>query len=318
MVTVNLQTQPGRKQKIWQDAITWHFGPAELSIREPERFVGQISSFCSGSIKLAHVKSDNEIGIRTRQHLSGVRDEFFTISFVNRGKVEFQQRNRACVLSEGMLTIFEVSEPYLMRHDDPAEVISLTMPAILLRSFLRHPHDRVCRAITSHGIIGKVSRDLLMGLADSAASDGSHVSHASLQLALGSVSVLIEGSEIATSGVSGHRSAMLERCKEVIDTFLAEPELGPKFLAQKMGISVRYLHSLFHALETTVCGYILSARLSKSLRILGDPDRKPVRLKEIAFDSGFTSQSKFSAQFRARYGKTPRQMREQLVGKQPK
>ena len=32
MVTVNLQTQPGRKQKIWQDAIAWHFGPADLSI----------------------------------------------------------------------------------------------------------------------------------------------------------------------------------------------------------------------------------------------------------------------------------------------
>lgn len=314
MVTVDLHTQPGRKQKIWQDAIAWHFGDADLAIRRPERFVGEICSLGNGPIKLVQVKSDNEIGIRTRRHVSRDTDEYFVIAMVNRGKVEFQQRNRSCLLSDGMITIFEVSEPYVIRHDEPADVINLTVPAALFRSFLRRPHERVCQAINTHGVVGKVARDLLVGLAEMGKS-GSEIPYASLQLALGGITVLIESADTALSGLGYQRAMALERCKDIVDAHLTEAELGPKYLARKTGLSVRYVHSLFHAAGTTVCEHILGARLSRSLRALGDPANKPVRLKEIAFGSGFANQSYFSAQFRRQYGKTPRQMREILAGK---
>ena len=88
MVKIDFRTQPGRKQKLWQDAIAGHFGNAELSIRSPERFTGQISSLGRGPIKLVQVRSDNEIGVRTRQHAVGDTDEMFVIAMVNRGQGE--------------------------------------------------------------------------------------------------------------------------------------------------------------------------------------------------------------------------------------
>jgi AraC-like DNA-binding protein len=80
-----------------------------------------------------------------------------------------------------------------------------------------------------------------------------------------------------------------------------------------MGVSVRHLHALFQAAGTTICESILAARLARSLRLLGDVGRGPGRIKEIAFGSGFTNQSYFSAQFRKRYGRTPRQMRKTMI-----
>ncbi|NVO17417.1 MAG: helix-turn-helix domain-containing protein [Rhodoplanes sp.] len=315
MVMVDLGTQPGRKQRIWQDAIAWHFGEADLSIQRPDRFVGRIVTLGDGPIRLVKVESDNEIGVRTRRHAAGDTEEVFVIALVNRGEVEFQQRGRTCVLSAGMTTIFDASEPYVIRHDNPADVINLTAPASLLRSFVRRPHDHVCRAVATRGLVGKVSRDLLVGLAEAARVGRGAVSHGSLQLALASIAVLLEEREPAQPGLSARQAAMLRRCKEIIDASVHEPDLGPKLLAHRMGVSVRCLHGLFHAAGTTVCGDVLAARLESSLKALGDPGMAAVRLKEIAFASGFANPSAFSAQFKKRFGRTPGEMREQLLAR---
>jgi AraC family transcriptional activator of tynA and feaB len=312
MVRIDLRTQPACKQKLWQDAIAGHFGDADLSIRRPERFTGQISSLGRGPIKLVQVRSDNEIGVRTRRHAAGDTDEVFVIAMVNRGTVEFSQRNRSCVLSDGMVTLFAASEPYLIRHDDPAEVINLTVQSSLLESFLSQPHDRVCRAFDMRGLVGRVSRDLLVGLADSANGDG-EISPASLRLALDSMAVLIQEKDAAPPGLTRPQAAMLRRCNELIDAGVSDSALSPQYLAQQMGVSVRHLHALFQRAGTTICEGILAARLARSLRLLEDASGQRARIKEIAFDSGFTNQSYFSAQFRKRYGKTPRQMRAMLT-----
>ena len=308
---IDHRTQPGRKQKLWQDAIAGHFGDAELSIRAPERFTGQISSFGRGPIKLVQVRSDNEIGVRTRRHAAGVPDEVFVIAMVNRGAVEFSQRSRSCLLSDGMVTLFAASEPYLIRHDDPADVINLTVPGGLLEAFLSHPHDRVCRAFDMGGIVGRMSRDLLAGLAEMARTEP-EISTAALRLALDSIAVLIQEKDAAPAGLTPPQAAMLRRCNELIETSVSERELGPNYIAHKMGVSVRHLHAVFHAAGMTVCDSILAARLARSLRMLDDAGDR-ARIKEIAFGSGFTNQSYFSAQFRKRYGKTPRQMRALLA-----
>lgn len=312
MVRIDLRTQPGHKQRLWQDAIAGHFGHADLSIRRPERFTGQISSVGDGPIRLVQVRSDNEIGRRTRRHVAGETDEVFVIAMVNRGEVEFRQRDQSCVLSGGMVTLFAASEPYLIRHDDPAEVINLTIHGSLLETFLRQPHDRVCRPFDMRGLVGRMSRDLLIGLAGTT-SPGRDVSPASLRLALDSIAVLIREKDSAPLGLSRAQVAALRRCNELIELSVGERELSPQYLARRMGVSVRHLHALFNAAGTTICESILAARLSRSLRMLENAGGPPARIKEIAFDSGFSNQSHFSAQFRKRYGKTPREMRAMLA-----
>ncbi|RAI42291.1 helix-turn-helix domain-containing protein [Rhodoplanes roseus] len=313
MVRVDLGLPSDRKQRVWQDAIAWHFGEADLSIRRPDRFSGRIVTLGDGPIRLVEVESDNEIGVRTRRHAANDTEEVFVVALVNRGRVEFAQRGRACVLSDGMATLFAASEPYAIRHDDPADVINLTAPASLLRSFLRAPHDHVCRAVPTRGLVGRISRDLLVGLADAARRDGSPASHASLQLALASIAVLLEEGAPSQPGLNARQAAMIRRCREIIAASVGEPDLGPAVLARRMGVSVRCLHGLFHAAGTTVCDDVLAARLESSLKVLGDPGRASLRLKEVAFASGFASPSAFSAQFKKRYGKTPREMRRDLL-----
>ncbi|MDC7784461.1 helix-turn-helix domain-containing protein [Rhodoplanes sp. TEM] len=319
MVRVDLGLEPGRKRQIWQDAIAWHFGEADLSIRRPDRFTGRIVALGDGPIRLVEVESDNELGVRTRRHAAHQRDEVFVVALVNRGRVAFEQRGRSCLLTDGMATLFAASEPYEIRHDDPADVINLTAPASLLEAFLRRPHDHVCRAVAMRGLVGRVSRDLLVGLAGTArtggpmAADGASLSPASLRLALASIAVLLEEGAEAQPGLSPRQAAMMRRCREIIAASAGDPDLGPTQLAQRMGVSVRCLHGLFHAAGTTVCDGVLEARLERSLQALGNPGLAHLRLKEIAFASGFANPSVFAAQFKRRYGKTPGEMRRDLL-----
>lgn len=319
MVRVDPGLAPAAKQRLWQDAIAWHFGEADLAIRRPDRFAGRIVTLGDGPIRLVEVESDNEIGVRTRRHAAQARDEVFVVALVNRGRVSFEQRGRSCVLTDGMATLFAASEPYVIRHDDPADVINLTAPTSLLQSFVRRPHDHVCRAVSTNGLVGKVSRDLMVGLAAAARTgtqrdeEGAAASSGPLQLALASIAVLLAEGTAAPSGLGDRQAAMMRRCREIIAASLAEPELGPALLAQRMGVSVRCLHGLFRAAGTTVCDDVLEARLARSLKLLGDPAAATLRLKEIAFTSGFATPSLFAAQFKRRYGRTPGEMRRALL-----
>jgi AraC-like DNA-binding protein len=108
---------------------------------------------------------------------------------------------------------------------------------------------------------------------------------------------------------SVHRSALLYRLKLHIETHLRDPDLALAGVAAALGISARYVNQLLAAEGTSFGRYVLTRRLEKCRRDLGDPGQAHRQVGEIAFAWGFNELGHFSRAFKERYGLAPRDWR---------
>lgn len=102
---------------------------------------------------------------------------------------------------------------------------------------------------------------------------------------------------------------LLLAIRRYIDTRLADADLTPPRIADHFRISVRYLHKIFAASDSSVSGYILAQRLARCHAALGDPMQAPRAIATIAYDWGFNNSSYFARVFRDAYGELPSDFR---------
>jgi len=120
-------------------------------------------------------------------------------------------------------------------------------------------------------------------------------------------------------GVTGEAQAMVRdrgvgaaRQCAVLDHIAkhaAEPELDPARVAQRLGLSVRYLHRLLEPTGRSFSEHLLGQRLERAAAMLRDPRFARVKIATIAAQAGFADISHFNRSFRHAFGDTPLGMR---------
>ncbi len=128
-------------------------------------------------------------------------------------------------------------------------------------------------------------------------------------LALGAT---LEGAEIARQ--RGVRMARLHAIKDDIAANLFEQNLSAEVLANRHGISPRYVNMLFEAEGLSVSEFILARRLMQAHRMLSDSRLAKRAISAIAYDVGFRDLSYFNRTFRRRYGAKPSDIRANALG----
>ena len=112
----------------------------------------------------------------------------------------------------------------------------------------------------------------------------------------------------AAMGQTGY-SAHLHRICQSIETLLADPDLSLRRLADKNGVSPRYIQKLFAAADETFGHYLRSRRLERCRMDLASPVCAKLSISEICFRWGFNESAHFSRAFRNEYGMCPREYR---------
>jgi AraC-like DNA-binding protein len=105
--------------------------------------------------------------------------------------------------------------------------------------------------------------------------------------------------------------ATVFRAKQTILRLLGDPDLNVAQIASAMKVSSSYLTRVLGAEGLTPMRYAWSMRLEHAARLLANMSKGRGRVKEIAFQCGFTSAAHFSRAFKTRYGMTPREFTEQ-------
>jgi AraC-like DNA-binding protein len=114
---------------------------------------------------------------------------------------------------------------------------------------------------------------------------------------------------------SEHQVGLLALIRNHVDTHCMNPDLGPANVAQAFEISVRHLHRLFAARDTTFTEYLTDLRLQQAQRMLSDSRHARQTILSIAFDCGFRDINHFGRRFRVRFGFTPGEFRRiQTIG----
>ncbi|MFL9888625.1 helix-turn-helix transcriptional regulator [Paraburkholderia agricolaris] len=99
----------------------------------------------------------------------------------------------------------------------------------------------------------------------------------------------------------------------LIDAEACDPELTLKRVAEKVGISKRFVHKLFQQNGDRFGNYLLACRLERARAELENPRLNHLNVSEIAYRSGFNDPSHFSRTFRIRFDASPSAYRRRFV-----
>lgn len=100
---------------------------------------------------------------------------------------------------------------------------------------------------------------------------------------------------------AARRAAILD----YVTSHFCDPNLSSSSLAEKLGISQRYLQRLLEGTGKTFTEHVNELRLDRAFSLLATSgDGK--RVSDIAFDVGYSDLTNFYRHFRARFGETPK------------
>ncbi len=303
-------------RRAWHDFIDEKFGVSSVSIGDEATFAGDIKCSSLGFLTLARIKATHELGERSRAHVARAQNEHFVVVLLRSGKLKITQAGRECVLGPGMFTLFDCNEPYTFHHVEPTEVLDVIVPAAAVRARLSAVDARIAQPQSADRGLGRVMADMFASLAreapripETAADDCAR--EAADMMAIVFDSAMGAALPISESAV---RSAIYRRCTGYIKNNLDNPLLDPATIAAAAGISVRYLHKIFHGSGESVGDFVRRVRLARSYEELADIRKRHIKIKEIAYRCGFKNPTHFSDAFREHHGRSPSAVRRAAGG----
>lgn len=123
------------------------------------------------------------------------------------------------------------------------------------------------------------------------------------------LATLLRSAGGATAPRAAGREALLRMMRDFVRESLTDPLLGPEAIAERHGVSVRYVTSLFRDLGTSPAAYVREQRLERARRALDDPRRRELGIAALAELGGFTDATTLTRAFRRAYGVTPAEYR---------
>ena len=113
----------------------------------------------------------------------------------------------------------------------------------------------------------------------------------------------------APENVAAIRRGRLEQAHTLIEQRIADPALSPGLVAATLGISVRQLNLVFETSGTSFSAHLRRRRLNRTHQMLRTSPW--LTITEIAYANGFESMATFFRGFRAEYGCTPGDVRQE-------
>jgi AraC-like DNA-binding protein len=103
----------------------------------------------------------------------------------------------------------------------------------------------------------------------------------------------------------GLRAVRLDAALRMIRAGYDHPGISPAEVADRIGISRRYLQKLLHETGTSFAERVQELRLAKAFALLTGQSAAAYKVSDAAYAAGFNDLSTFNRLFRRKYGLTP-------------
>jgi AraC-like DNA-binding protein len=291
------------RPEYWQEVVGDVLCPLELRIPGPEHVPDRLVVGEAGPVAVAELTARRPGGAtRTRTHVSRSHADLCKIDVFAGGRGVVAQDGRQASLTAGDFTFVDLARPCQWTNES-ARIVAVTFPRDLLP--LRAERLTGVRIGGRQGL-GALVSSLARRLPGNLDGGGSRLGSAVLDLLTAALAERLDQDMPPDT----RRRALLLQVQAFIDAHLGDPELTPRSVAAAQYISVRYLHKLFEAEETTAAEWIRSRRLERCRRDLADPALKHEPVHAIAARWGLMSAAHFSRIFRAAYGAPPAEYRQ--------
>jgi AraC family transcriptional activator of tynA and feaB len=294
---------------VWRTHMEKVYYSLEVIPRRGDRVIGRLAERKLKSFVVSRFWADAHKVVRRSEaaEVDGVRDLLFC--FPKSGSINYLQRGCQNTIKPGGMGIVNTAEYYESEVIDGSEYVGLQIPYDLLKmrlghitEFFAHPELAEPELVP---IIRRFASQLLL-MKNSATSF--HVQDMCLDL-------IIVMAEAGYKSVKGSRqSATLSEIiyadlQNLISANFSNSNLSVEDAADSCRISVRYVHKIFHARNSTFGNRLMEKRLKEAHRILSSGTRSHLQIGQIAYQCGFLDQAHFATRYRQRYGTTPSETR---------
>ncbi|MFB9265659.1 helix-turn-helix domain-containing protein [Bradyrhizobium erythrophlei] len=299
-----------RRLALWQDIVCDVFVQLDCRSDLGSAFHGAITSSQLGPAKCSTVSSSRQRVFRTPSRISRASEDFILIALGRQGVGAVLQDGRETVIQPGEFAFYDTTRPYELRFNDDFAQTIFQVPREVLHRRFAGTQSLTATAFTPDRPVERLAWQFIAGLADIADRLDQDTAIRLTDQAADLVAMAMS-ERLGTSALpsSTHRSALLYRLKAHVAAHLANPDLGLAETAAALGISPRYVNSLFADEATSFQRFVLAQRLEHCKRDLASPAHAHRHIGEIAFAWGFNDLSHFGRVFREHYGLSPRDWR---------
>lgn len=254
-------------------------------------------------LSLADIRGNEHIVERTPQIVRNQPKDSIFACLLMEGSAFFYQRSRCLTLTAGDVLIYDAEQPFLYGFPGGMRQILIDIPRTVLEAQCKAGQLAAPIQIDGHAGAGRTLSGALRS--------------AGLRLMSGARPEDAERcwqliTTIFSGGPNLQRSRILPlvEAKTIISSHLSNTKLGPEFVSERLGISVRHLNRLFGAEEMTITEYIRNERLDGAHRDLSSAVHASTTIGEIAYRWGFADLGNFNRAFRQRFAMTPSEVRK--------
>jgi AraC-like DNA-binding protein len=290
----------------WRHLLGATVGPLD-TYGVPARFVaGEL-----GTVRVGELSAHGPGGARrTATHIRRGDLELCKIDVLVWGRGVIEQGGREARLGPGDFTFVDLSRPASWAMSS-VRCVAVVFP----RALLPLRHDDVARLTGvriagdrgAAALVSSLSRELPGQLGDCDGADAARVGTAVLDLLATALATRLDRDDDVPP--ASRQRALLLRVYAFVEERLGDPGLTPASIAAAHHISLRYLHRLFEAEQTTVADRIRRRRLERCRRDLLDPALRSQPVSAIGARWGLADAAHFSRLFRAAYGLPPAEYR---------
>jgi AraC family transcriptional activator of tynA and feaB len=270
---------------------------------------GGVQLYDAGGLEIAHIAMNIAAVHRTARDIRLDYGENLFLIFQLEGTCGIEQSDSRSILNPGDCALVDSSRPSVFRFGGHfSNHLSVHLPRQMLLG-VGPERSQIAPVLYSTDPMSAVLRGLVAKIG---ATPESRSKAASLrQLLFDAVRQAFVSDVSAETPVAEEGEARLERALLIIDRHLTDERLTTRWLAERLGISLRTLQREFGELDHSVTTYIRHRRLCLArdrLRRSGS-EGDAIRISEIALDCGFSDISYFNRCFREAFDCRPGDLR---------
>lgn len=299
---------PLRRISFWEEKCADRVVGLRCTSLEPTGLQAQFQYVDFGAMKLIDIAGGQHVVERTPDLIRKIEKDAVFLTLLSRGKAFVNRANDCLVLNEGDCVLYDTNQPYM--HGFPGDMRHVIFELRGEDFRQRFPDWNLGKTICFDGALGAgryVSESLRKTLRRH------HPFSDNCDLDQTIEEEVWRGLELAYETIRGSRTnyqlLTIERIKQLILANLRNPKLGPKFIADEMGLGVRQLHRLFGDEPGSISETIMRLRLERCREDLLKRDRLKASVSEIAYHWGFTNLAHFSRRFSHEFGYAPSKIR---------
>jgi AraC family transcriptional regulator, positive regulator of tynA and feaB len=280
-----------------------------------QRLTGRMYRYPFGDLTFvrAVTRGGSHRVMRTEALIRQSTDNIFFIGFLLAGDATLTQGDHRAELHLGDIAILDSTRAYEIDVPRSFDALWVKVPRHRLEGRLHSHSDIMAQRIDGSAGIGHVASNLLRAALAEAhcikPNEANRISNhlfdlLGLSLAGGAKSAL-------TDSTTPYRASTLRRMQEFIEQRLDDEDMSPELVATTHNVSVRYTGKLFEREGISVARWIRMRRLERCRMDLEDPESTGRSISDIAYSHGFGNISSFNRAFRARFGFSPRALRNE-------